>query len=150
MAVFHWGHHWEALREIEREVDELLRSVNATFHSFRMARQFPPMNFYETENEYLLTVLLPGVSLEDLELSITGNVLTLKAKRDEISKSQIPEESFRRQERPQGEWERSISLPDRVDEENLSAELANGILKVRLPKAPEARPRHIPVVETDG
>ncbi len=147
MPVFHWGRHWEALREIEREVDELLRSVNLTFHTFRMARHYPPVNLYETEDEYLLTVLLPGVPLEDLDVSVANGVLTLKARRDELA--EIPEDSFRRQERPQGQWQRSISLPDRVDVDKLSAELSNGILKIHLPKAPEARPRHIPVVEAD-
>jgi HSP20 family protein len=55
------------------------------------------------------------------------------------------EERFRRQERPRGVWQRSISIPDRVNVEQLKAEFINGILKIHLPKAEESQPRQIPV-----
>ncbi|HID21015.1 MAG TPA: Hsp20/alpha crystallin family protein [Planctomycetaceae bacterium] len=148
MPIFRWGHHWNALHDIEREVDRLLQSVNLTFQTFRMGRQYPPINLYELEDEYLLTAELPGVTLENLELTVAGGVLTLKGKRNELKA--IPEDRFRRQERPQGAWQRSLTLPDRVDEEGLTAEFTNGVLKVHLPKAPEARARHIPVMEGEG
>ncbi|NOX54820.1 MAG: Hsp20/alpha crystallin family protein [Planctomycetes bacterium] len=148
MPVFRWGHYWNALHDIEREVDRLLQSVNLTFQTFRMGRQYPPINLYELEDEYLLTAELPGVTLENLELTVAGGVLTLKGKRNELEA--IPEERFRRQERPQGAWQRSLTLPERVNEDELTAEFTNGVLKVHLPKAPEARARHIPVVEGEG
>ena len=55
------------------------------------------------------------------------------------------EERFRRQERPRGVWQRSISIPDRVNVDNLSAEFTNGMLKIHLPKAEAAVARQIPV-----
>lgn len=145
MPVFRWGNAWEAFRDLEREVDELLESVNLTFHGVRLGRQYPPVNLYERENEFLLTAELPGTRVEDLELTIAGGVLTIQGHRD--NPEGVSDERFRRRERFQGGWQRSLSIPDRVREEGLSAEFTNGILKIHLPKAEELKPRQIPVVE---
>lgn len=145
MPVFRWGHSWEAWNDLEREVDRLLQSVHLSFHGIRLGRQYPPMNLYELNDEFLLTAELPGTRSEDLELTISGGILTIKGKRDDTA--HVPEERFRRNERFKGAWQRAISIPDRVREEALSAEFNSGILKIRLPKAEQPAPRHIPVVE---
>lgn len=147
MPVFRWGHSWDAFRDLEREVDRLLQSVNLTFQGFRFGRQFPPLNLYELEGEFLLTAELPGMRVEDLELTISGGVLTLKGKPRDTGG--IPEERYRRQERIRGPWQRAITLPERVQEEKLSAELNLGILKVHLPKAEALTPRQIQVTDGD-
>lgn len=147
MPVFRWGHTWDAFRDLEREVDRLLQSVNLTFQGFRFGRQFPPLNLYELDDEFLLTAELPGVRVEDLELTIAGGVLTLKGKSRDTGG--IPEERYRRQERVRGAWQRSITLPDRVHEDKLSAELNTGILKIHLPKAEALTPRQILVADGD-
>ncbi|MEO1999183.1 MAG: Hsp20/alpha crystallin family protein, partial [Planctomycetaceae bacterium] len=133
MPVFRWGHTWDAFRDLEREVDRLLQGVNLTFHGVRMGRQYPLVNLYEVDDEFLLTAELPGTRVEDLELTVADGVLTLKGKRD--AAEPIPDENFRRHERFRGSWQRTISLPDRVREEALNADFTNGILKVHLPKA---------------
>jgi HSP20 family protein len=143
MAVFRWGHSWEAFGDLEREVDRILRSVNLTFQGLRLGRQYPPVNLYELEDEYLLTAELPAMHADDLELTIVGGVLSMKGNRSDLD--DVPESSFRRRERPQGSWQRSITLPERVREEALSAEFANGVLRIHLPKAEELQPRRIPV-----
>ena len=58
----------------------------------------------------------------------------------------IPEEQYRRRERIHGEWERALALPDRVDEDGLTAELKEGLLKVHLPKLKQSASRQIPVI----
>ena len=144
MPVFRWGHHWGgAFGDLEREVDRLLNSVNMTFQGLRIGRQYPPVNLYELDDEYLLTAELAGVQTEDLDLTIANGVLTLRGKR--VDSAAAEEHRYRRQERPFGTWQRSVSIPDRIEEERLSAELIDGILKIHLPKAPEASPRQIPV-----
>ena len=145
MPAFRWGHHWDALHDFEREVERLLRSVNLTFGGVRVARQYPPVNLYESDTEYLLTSELPGMRADHLELTIAGGVLTLKGRRN--TENGASEDRYRRQERPHGSWQRSLTLPDRVDQNGLSAEFSNGVLKVHLPKAVEVEPRHIPVTE---
>ena len=144
MAVFRWGQNWGS-SDLEREVDRLLNSVNMTFQGLRFGRQYPPVNIYELDSEYVLTAELPGVAVSDMELTVANGVLTISGTRQE--EAPVPASQFRRQERPRGRWQRSLSIPERVLEEELSAELTNGILKIRLPKATETTARQIPVVE---
>ena len=148
MPVFRWGQTWEAFRDLEREVDRLLHSVDLTFQGMRLGRQYPPVNLYELDHEFLLTAELPGTRAEDLMLTVAGGILTLQGKRTDAD--DIPDEKFRRHERFRGPWQRSLSIPDRVQEEQLTAEFSNGILKVHLPKAEEVKSRQIPVLEGDG
>ena len=145
MAVFRWGHSWNAFQDLEREVDRLLQSVNLTFQGLRFGRQYPAVNLYELTDEYLLTSELPGIRAEDIELTIAGGVLNMKGKRSDLE--QIPDENFRRQERPRGHWQRSLTIPDKIDDEKLTAEFNNGVLKIHLPKVEELETRQIPVVE---
>ena len=146
MAVFRWGHAFDAFRDLEREVDRLMRSL--TTEGFRIGRPFPAVNIYELENEILLTAEMPGVSADDLDVSVYNGLLTLKASRGDDSTE--PEERFRRSERPRGHWERTFSLPEKVLDEKMYAELNHGVLRLHLPKAPSTEPRKIPVTETEG
>ena len=145
MPVFRWGHAWNAIQDLEREVEELLSSVNLTFQGIRLGRQYPAVNFYELPDEYLLTAEVPGTRSEDLELTIAGGILTLKGKRSDSQA--VPDDRFRRHERFRGSWQRALSIPERVQKEKLSAEFNEGILKIHLPKAEDVKPRHIPVIE---
>lgn len=145
MPVFRWGQTWDPFRDLEREVDRLLHGVNITFQGIRLGREYPAVNLYELENEFLLTAELPGTRKEDFELTVAGGVLTIKGQRADAEG--VSEDRFRRHERFRGQWQRSLSIPDRVRDEELSAELTNGVLKVHLPKGNELKPRPIPVVE---
>ncbi|MCA9028343.1 MAG: Hsp20/alpha crystallin family protein [Planctomycetaceae bacterium] len=145
MAVFRWGHAFDAFRDLEREVDRLMRSL--TMEGFRIGRPFPAVNIYELDDEILLTAELPGVSADELELSVANGMLTLKGSRGESPP--VQEERYRRSERPVGHWERSFSLPEKVRDEDMYAELNQGVLKLHLPKAPSEEPRKIPVTETE-
>lgn len=143
MAVFRWGHHWDAMGDLEREVDRLLRSVNLTFQGIRFGRQYPAVNLYELETEYILTAELPGVRAEDLDLSVANGLLTLRGSRQDPEHAN--EQCYRRLERPHGSWQRTLNVPDRVIEDAVRAELVNGVLKIHLPKAPAEKPRQIAV-----
>lgn len=145
MPVFRWGHSWDPLRDLEREVDRLLRGVNLTVQGIRVGRQFPALNLYELPDEYLMTAELPGVKVEDLELTVVGGILTLRG--DRKTPDGIDDDRYRRRERFRGAWQRSVTLPERIREELLSADFTNGILKIHLPKADELKPRQIPVAE---
>jgi HSP20 family protein len=131
MPVFRWGHSWDAFHDFEREVDRLLSSVNFAFQGIRLGRQYPSVNLYELPDEYLLTAELPGSKAEDIDLEMGSGLLKIKGRRSEHS----------------GEWERTLSIPDRVREEGLTAEFVDGILKVHLPKGEQSQPRRIRVVD---
>jgi HSP20 family protein len=98
---------------------------------------------YDAGDGYVLSAQLPGLSPTDIELTITGETLTMRGERKRSEG--VKDESYRRQERPIGRWSRTITLPDRVDSAQVSATFTNGILTVTLLKAESAKPRHIAV-----
>lgn len=142
MPVFRWGQSWDQFRSLEQEMDRLLRGVNLTLQHFRQGRRFPHANLYELDDRFVLTAELPGTSPDELDLTVANGVLTIKGRRESGG---VSPERFRRQERFQGEWKRSLNLPDRILEDEMTAELKDGVLKVHLPKAPESAPRQIQV-----
>ncbi len=145
MPVFRWRDSWEPFRDLERQVDRLLESLPFPFPVIRFERQYPAVNLYELEGEYLLTAELPGTASENLDLTVSDGVLTMKGKRP--ASPGVVDEKFRRHERVWGSWERSLSVPDRVLQDRVSAEFVDGILKIHLPKAPETKPRQIQVAQ---
>ncbi len=145
MAIFRWGHSWETFHDLESEMDRLLQTVNFAFHGIRLGRQFPAVNVYELPDEYLLTAEVAGMKAEDLEVTIEEGLLTLKGKR--VDPDCVPEERYRRQERFRGTWQRSVSVPERVNSDGLTAEIVDGILRVHLPKGKQEQPRRILVTE---
>jgi len=137
-----WQGRWDPLRELQREVGRLFDSLDP-FQPLRNVRQYPAVNLYDAGEGYILSAQLPGVAAEEVELTITGETLTMRGERKRPEG--VKDDSYRRQERPVGRWSRTITLPDRVDSTQVSATFTNGILTVNLPKAENARPRHIAV-----
>ena len=143
MSGLPWQRGWDPFRELQREVGRIIES----FDPFQVARRvqvYPPMNLYDAGDRYLLTAQLPGMTSGDIELTITGETLTMRGERKRPGG--VKDESYRRQERPMGRWSRTVTLPDRVENEKVSASFSQGILTISLPKAAEARPRHIAVM----
>ena len=140
MSGAHWQRTWDPFRDLQREVGRLFEGLEPA-HSGRVARQFPPINLHDAGDRYLLTAQLPGVAPEDVDLSITGETLTLRGERKRPEG--VADESYRRQERQFGRWARTVTLPDRVESAQVGASFANGILTITIPKAESARPRHI-------
>ncbi|MHC5537319.1 Hsp20/alpha crystallin family protein [Singulisphaera rosea] len=142
MSGMNWQRRWDPFRELQREVGRLFETLEP-FQPWRVARQFPAINVYDGGDRYVLSAQLPGMDPENLDLSITGETLTMKGERKRPEG--VTDESYRRQECHFGRWTRTISLPDRVDGSAVTASFAQGILTVSLPKAEGAKPRHISV-----
>lgn len=150
MPVFRWGSALEAFRDLEREVDRWVRSMDIAFEAPRFGRPFPALNLYDLGTEYLITAELPGCEARHLDLSVANGIVSMRGERDAVQG--VPEERFRRSERPSGQWERSIAVPERIDEDRIRAELTDGLLRLYLPKSPSAVPKQIPVtgVKSNG
>lgn len=138
---------WDPFQELGRLQDEVNHLFEATgfgklFLSNR-ARSFPLMNLTSNENESVLMAEIPGVEMKDLDITLTGTTLTLKGERR--IESNVPDEKYYRRERGSGPFGRSLELPHKVDHDRVEAALKDGILKIRLPKAPEVQPRRIEV-----
>jgi HSP20 family protein len=113
------------------------------FQPGRSTEYYPPLNLYESADHYILTVQVPGVSSSDIELTITGETLTMRGERKRPEG--VKDDHYRRQERLVGRWSRTVTLPDRVDSALVTAAFSEGILTIHLPKAESAKPRHIAV-----
>ena len=142
MSGLQWQRRWDPLRELQREVGRLLITLEP-FQSVRRMHSYPPLNVHDAGDRYLLSMQLPGMTPADIELTITGETLTIRGERKRSEG--VKDDSYRRQERPMGRWARTITLPDRVETGQVGASFSDGILTVSLPKAEDARPRRITV-----
>ncbi|MBC7363251.1 MAG: Hsp20/alpha crystallin family protein [Candidatus Aminicenantes bacterium] len=105
----------------------------------------PAVDIYETENELVLTAELPGIDEKDVEIKIEDNTLSIKGERK--FEKETKEENYHRIERAYGSFFRSFSLPNYVDQEKISAEFENGLLKIHMPKKPEVKPRKVKILK---
>lgn len=144
--------NWNLIKEMEtlhREMDRIFRGAGfgPTFEAAFLpgigTRCYPRINLREQQDAYVVEALLPGVDAKAIEMSLTGNTLTLSGERKEpeVSKG----ETWHRRERGAGKFMRAVELPGEIDAARVAAEYKNGVLSVSLPKAEAARPRLIPV-----
>jgi HSP20 family protein len=103
----------------------------------------PRFDVKENKDGYAFTADLPGVKDSDLDISVTGNVLTIAGKREDERRQDG--DQFYRTERSYGQFTRSFVLPEGADTSSITANLKDGVLNVTLAKTPEVQPRKIPV-----
>jgi HSP20 family protein len=103
----------------------------------------PTANVTETENELEVTIDLPGLKPEEVNLELREGALWITGERKEEKEEK--EKTFHRMERRYGAFRRIIPLPFAVNEEKIEAEFRHGVLAVKLPKTEEAKPKHIEV-----
>jgi HSP20 family protein len=102
-----------------------------------------PLDMYETEGDVVVKASLPGARPEDVEVSVNGYVLSIKAETKSETEEKQP--NYYRQERRVGVMQRALQLPVRVDADNAGADFENGVLTLTLPKVAEARPKTIEI-----
>jgi len=142
---------WEPFR---RGSTPLQDQVNRLFEgtlggSTDLAAWAPAVDIYETENELVVKADLPDVQEKDLDIRVENNALTIRGERN--FGAEVKEDNYLRIERPYGTFSRSFSLPNTVSTEGIQAEYRNGVLKVRMPKREESKPKQIKIdVSTNG
>jgi len=120
---------------LEREIGNLFQGLTSG------AVQYPRMNISDAADEIVLVAELPGVRKEDIHLTFDNGLLTINGERKAAA---TPEKvDWLRSEIKTGDFSRVIALPRQVNADQISAELSNGILRVVLPKAEEAKPRDV-------
>ena len=103
----------------------------------------PAVDMYQTDNEIVVKAALPGIKAEEVQINITGDVLTLKG---EVKQSEeVKEKAYHIHEQRWGAFERTIILPANVVADKAKADFENGILFITLPKAEEAKPKTITI-----
>lgn len=106
----------------------------------------PAIDVVETEEACTVWAEIPGLDKKDLELSIAANVLTLKGEKKSPAKGEKDRDRLYRDETWTGNFQRSVSLPNTVDPDKVTAEFRDGVLKVIITKKAEHKPRQIAVV----
>ncbi|HXU01209.1 MAG TPA: Hsp20/alpha crystallin family protein [Polyangia bacterium] len=108
-----------------------------------VAGVFPPMNITQDDDNFYVRAEIPGIKPAEISISALRNRLSISGKRE------IPREhdrvSYHRKERPEGAFNRAVTLPSEVDAERVDARYTDGILTLTLPKAEQAKPRQIAV-----
>ncbi len=141
---------WDPFRELEEMSDRLNRMFARPAmwqgngkEIMTVADWTPLVDISETEGEYLIKAELPEVKKEDVKVTVEDGVLTMQGERKQEKEEKG--KKLHRIERSYGRFVRSFTLPDTIDEGNVKAEYADGVLKLRLPKSEKAKPKQIEV-----
>jgi HSP20 family protein len=153
MALIRW--------EPAREINSLQQEMNRLFSSFfdtpqapgaggtgSPRRWIPAMDLVETDEHFVLRADLPGLSEADVDLSLEQNVLTLSGERKPEHEEHA--EGFYRLERASGSFSRSLTLPEGVDGNAITARFDKGVLEVRIPKPEARKPRKLQIQVGDA
>jgi HSP20 family protein len=139
---------WEPFRDMVALRDAMDRMFEERM--FRPPVPFGPwtegalaVDMYETDESVVVTSAVPGVKAEDIEVSVTGDTLTIKT--ETKKEEEIKRESYLRRERRFGSYCRSVTLPGGLETEEAKADYTDGILTLTFPKAEEVKPKSIKV-----
>jgi HSP20 family protein len=133
---------------IWREMDRLQRDMNHLFNHYspnrlRTSPSYPAINIWAHEDGQYVSAEMPGVRVEDIDLNVSGDALTISGRRDSV---EVPEGAhFHRKERDVGEFSRTIQLPYAVDAEKVEASFKDGVLNITLPKVEAKKPKQISI-----
>lgn len=141
--------HWDPVRELlslRQRMNRLVEQTLAKSQSELSAGNptwSPAVDLYESESFLVLTAELPEIELDDIELRLDDDRLTLRGERR--LQGNLDEHQFQRMERSYGPFTRSFALPVAVEKDKVNAELKHGVLTVTLPKKPDKAGHQIPI-----
>jgi HSP20 family protein len=140
---------WEPMRELNTLQTEMNRLFNTFFdeggngQSRQGRRWAPAVDLFEREDSLVLKADLPGLVEEDVQIEVRDNVLTISGERR--AEFEDTQNGYYRVERAFGSFSRSLTLPEGVDADKISAEFENGVLEVTIPKPEERKPHRIEI-----
>jgi HSP20 family protein len=103
----------------------------------------PAVDMFQTDNEVVVKAAIPGVKADEVQISVTGEALTIKGETKE--KDEVKEKAYHIREQRWGMFERTLALPTQVVADKAKADFENGVLTITLPKAEEVRPKTITI-----
>jgi HSP20 family protein len=144
---------WDPFQDLRSAQDEMAQMSPMLAHALGLHGQpqgsgratawAPALDISERKDAYLVTVELPGVEADDLDITMEDGLLTIQGERQFTSESS--EQQFHRVERRYGAFRRSITLPAQVQAEQIEASFDDGVLQIVVPKMEEATPKRIQV-----
>lgn len=148
-SILNWpGSEWRTpFAQLERMRRDMDRLGSAMFGRSGLrtdtAGVFPALNLTEDRDNFYVRAELPGIETKDLDLQVHGKSLTIAGERKIASEGESVK--YHRREREAGKFSRIIDLPRQIDVDKVEAQMANGVLTVRIAKAEAAKPRQIEV-----
>ncbi len=144
---------WEPLRELSSLQNEMNRLFNTVFDSpasgqGTMRRWMPAMDLVETGDHFVLRADLPGMGEDDVKIEFEDGTLTVSGERKAEHESKG--EGYYRVERAFGSFSRSLTLPQGIDPEAVTASFDRGVLEIRIPKPEERKPKRISIGADNG
>jgi HSP20 family protein len=138
-----WRRPYEGFEQMRRDMDRLFNALSGRITGEFTAGVFPLMNISEDKDHFYVRSELPGIKAGELDISVTGESLSISGER------KISEESgqakYHRREREAGKFSRVVSLPSQIEPEKAEASSTDGVLTIKLPKAEVSRPKQITV-----
>jgi HSP20 family protein len=143
---------WDPFREMTTLRNRLDHLIESTFTRPRgewlaTIFDYPALDMYETDGKIKIDIPLPGVKPEQIELTASGNTLTIKGERK--AKEEIKEDQYYRHEMHYGTFTRAVTLPETVDAKHPEAVFENGVLMVTFPKTATIEPTRIAIKATE-
>jgi HSP20 family protein len=139
---------WE--RDMERMFEDFWRRPFPTlwgmerwWPSRAVSLQIPVLDVYEEKDDVVVKAELPGLSKDEIEVNLTGSMLTLKGEKKK--EEEIKEKDYYRSERSYGAFTRSVELPSEVKTDQVRATFKDGVLEIRAPKTEEAKKKSVSV-----
>ena len=129
---------WREVRRFQNEVNRLFEGTDAGDDV-----DFPPLNVSRDADQVVIEAPLPGVDRASLDVTAAGNTVTIKGERK--PDTEVPAERWHRRERPAGRFVRSVKLDTRLATSEISAHYRDGILRITVPIAPEAKPHRVQI-----
>ena len=147
MARFIQTRNWEPFRDllsVQRDLNRVFdRALTGESDAFLRGTWAPQMDIHESEEAFTVWMDVPGLTSDDVEVTLDRNVLSVRG--DRAFSDERREETFHRIERRYGQFERTVTLPSTVDPDGITASVHDGVLEITIPKAAEAKPRQIKV-----
>ena len=144
---------WDPFQDLRSAQDEMAQMSPMLAHALGLHGQpqgsdratawAPALDISERKDAYLVTVELPGLKPEDLDITMEDGLLTIQGERQFTAESS--EQQFHRVERRYGAFRRSITLPAQVQADQIEASFEDGVLQILVPKAEEATPKRIQI-----
>ena len=134
---------FDPYRDLAAMRDDVNRLFNRAAGGNGGSAWSPALDIVEAEDHVALRADLPGLGVDDVDVRLDGDVLTISGERrfdDEVEDGR-----YYRLERAYGSFTRSVTLPQSVQSDGITARFEDGVLEVRVPKAPEAKPRKIEI-----
>ena len=135
---------WPNLSELERELfSPMALWMRTPAESLEQGSFAPRVDIIENDNSWIFKAELPDIKTEDLKVTVEEGVLAIKGERK--FEEEVKEGSYTRFERQYGSFERRFSLPTGIDQDNIKADLKNGVLTLTVPKKEESKPKSISI-----